>query len=253
MRGLIRSSLILLWLGVAAPALVAAPSAAQNLLLNPGFESSTPGSPFTVPTDWADFTQGAPTNYYSIATGEQIFPGPDTFTAIEGTRGMGFFAADPPGETESLVFQSFPVAPGDTFVFRGSAFVSTLQPFTAASTRVRLDLRFFDATFSTSQVASSAAIDLNTPTEQWVQRQVTATAPAFATQVLAAIAFIECEGQPTSCQETGAAFWDDMSLTQVPTPTVPLGSPAMWGVLVACLALGGIRATTLRSRPRLDQ
>ena len=240
----------LIAIGLFGTLAMATPSTAQNLLLNPGFESVTSGSPFDVPTDWNFFTLpagGGSSNYYSIATGDPIFPGPETFTALEGSQGIGHFPESTGAENASIVYQQFPTTGGESFRLTGSAFVHPNQPLTNARTYARLDITFFDASFSSSATESSARIDLNTPQEQWTALAVEGTAPAWATQVQARIYLVECEGETSGCFDGGTVFWDDLSFGPAPPP-VPFGTVTGVAGLLGSLVLVGASQARIRSR-----
>jgi hypothetical protein len=194
----------LLWAG-----LWSAPASAQNLLANPGFEESLGGKP----AEW--FTFSTPNNevgYYSIATGDVIFPGPNTFTAYEGTLGTGFYANPPsPGEYEAQLYQILPAVPGQEFRFRGRAFVDSGNPVADANTSLRLRMTFFDSGFGTLGEVSSDRIDIGSPLDQWILLEAVGQVPPGTVQVQFSIVLLTCEGQDASCFGTGTFFLDDMS------------------------------------------
>jgi len=199
-----------LWCGVlsAAPA-----GAAQNLLVNPGFEAN--GGSYD---GWTTFAQNGV--QLSSASGDSI-----VHSGLEASKIFGEFTGCDipiPQFDVTLYLQSFTPTPGLDYEFSGFSYVSSADIIpgitTCSSNRCIAKLTFFDAAVGGSEISSNEIVigDWSSPLDQWNEFSVTAPAPAGAQRLEALILFLQpgCDG--------GSVFIDDLSLT-ANTPPPPLG------------------------------
>lgn len=200
---------------VGTAALLSVPAMGQNLLLNPSFEDNGPGfEPFDV---WMAFTNGVADDNTDIA-------------AVDGTRSLktfsGFFG---PGiQSDSGAFQVVTgITPGNEYTLSGFVHVPSFDPLAPVDFDdldgngsfghiVVLTVEFFasgDATaFPAVPPLGAAAIDpayaIGTdPLDTWLPVTTSGIAPANATEAKVTCVLVSFG------DDTGAAFFDDISLT----------------------------------------
>jgi hypothetical protein len=200
---------------MAAVAMIASRTAAQNLLTDSGFEDPTKftsdGPPFV--GFWEAFNGGAG----SFSVRDDVMPHSGGFSAHIGI--------DNTDNTFAGVFQDVPVAPGSKFVFSGWNKIDVAGP----GLEFRIEWR--DAA---NEVGRTGNFDPGATTSYTQFSTGVQTAPANATTARVVYA-IQTFGGSTN---PGQVFLDDFSAGAVPEPSA-----------AALLALGGM--ALVRNRRRL--
>jgi hypothetical protein len=202
--------------------------AAQNLLVNPGFEEL--GGSYD---GW--FVEGSGPNITTMGDEDSIVR-----TGFAAAKIFGEFNGCPGDPTfdVGVVGQTFPVVVGDVYEFSGYSFMSSADPITGTDTcsgnRLLAQIAFFNA--GAEVIASNEAIlgDYDFPLDQWETFFVSIPAPAGAVEVQALLLFL----QP-GCDE-GAVFVDDLKLrkyTPTPEPNL-LANPNFDGNLIGWSTFG---------------
>ncbi|KAA0217343.1 MAG: hypothetical protein DYG94_01055 [Leptolyngbya sp. PLA3] len=209
-------------LSAAALALGTAPSLAQEILLNPSFE--TPGPGFVLFQNWGQFN-----NVFADDNVEVI--------AQDGNRSVKMFGQFiPEGQSDNGVYQMVNVTAGTDYVLSGYTYTPSsdaIQPFvTVPFNYGHLPLFIIDFKDSGGATISSAQTDAFVPgvdpTDTWVFKSMTATAPVGAVQAQVTLLLIQFDLAP------GALFWDSVSLTEDATPPGPCNAADLaepYGVL----------------------
>jgi hypothetical protein len=193
-------------IGVAAAlALSVSTTQAQNLLVDPGFESGAFGQPNPIPVPggvgggWAAF--GA-----SISTA-QFLSG--THSALINDNSW-----NPQG-----VYQMLSASPGEQFTL-GASYMTTTAP-SGSATPVLIQLSFFD---SGALGLGAFGPWLATPAiNTWTSGSVTATAPAGTAYVGAYFMYMD------NAVQGNTMYFDNASLTVVPEPS---------SLALLCMGLG---------------
>ncbi|MFO0832581.1 MAG: hypothetical protein U0637_12170 [Phycisphaerales bacterium] len=184
-------------LAVAVCALIAgaavAPAQAQNMLTNPGFESGLSG--------WTPFGN--------------VFA--ESVTPRTGSGVAKMFGNWSGGFNVSGFFQTFPAAPGQNWSFEGylrhntgDNMVGTGIPNGGSGNWVIAKMEFRDASDTAVGFVESAPVDGTSPTDVWLQRSVSLTAPANTVSVWAFFLYL----QPQF--DGGAILVDDARLIPAP-------------------------------------
>ncbi len=190
-----------------AVVLASVPSAAQNLLVNPGFEDQG----------------GSYDGWFTFGNGPQLsLPGGDNIirTGMAAAKIFGEFTDCPNPQFDVGGFgQAFIPTTGETYELSGWSFISSGDPIPGDSTcdgnRLLAQIAFFDAATGGAVIASNEVVigDFATAQDEWLPFTVqSAPAPAGALRVEALFLFL----QP-GC-DTGAVFVDDTSFEAM-TPT----------------------------------
>ena len=179
----------------------ATPTAAQNLLANPGFEEG--GGSYD---GW--FTFGSGPQITLLGDADDIVR-----TGFASAKIFGEYTDCDPGSgtfTVGGAGQSFTAVVGDVYEFSGYSFMSSADPIigtdTCSGNRLLAQIAFFNS--ASEVIASNEAIlgDFDFPTDTWLDFFVTIPAPAGAVEVQALLLFL----QP-ACDD-GAVFVDDLKL-----------------------------------------
>jgi PEP-CTERM motif len=186
---------------------------AQNLLVDPGFESGAPGQPNPIPVPggvgggWAVFNGAA----YSTAQAEF---GTHSLVATEGAGSAWNFEAAYQVVSGVAAGQSYTL----TADFMATTSLSAYKP-------VFIQLTFLNATgadLGTVQTSpgNALAVQYGAPViGQWYTATVTATAPAGTAYAAPYLAMMENGANPTA--ET--IYWDNASLVPEPSSLALLG------------------------------
>lgn len=191
-----------------AVSLMLAPTAsAQNLLLNPGFETSDGG---VFAADWITFGESP---VISDASTDNIF--------LSGSRAAKIFNFDagcpliPPAapKVNGFVQGVTGIEAGKVYTFSGSAYVESAEPLTGdilcESNRALARIAVFDAEVGGNEIAGHevAIGDSDTPLDQWNEFSISVPATANARRIEAVIVYIftDCAG--------GAVYMDDFAMT----------------------------------------
>ncbi|GAB4385753.1 MAG: hypothetical protein Kow0022_12830 [Phycisphaerales bacterium] len=203
---MIRSTHRLALAAAAAAVAAAAPAQAQNLLLNPSFE--TPGPGFVLFQSWGQFN--------NVFADENV-----EVTAQDGMRSAKMFGQFiPGGQSDNGVFQIINVTPGTTYelsCWTYSPSGDAIQPFvTDPAPYGHVPLLIIDFKDAGGNNLASAQTDAFVPgvdpNDQWVFKSFNATAPAGAVQAQVTCLLIQFDLAP------GALFWDNISVTEDNTP-----------------------------------
>ena len=197
-------------LSAAALALGAAtPALAQNVLLNPSFE--TPGPGFVIFESWGQFN-----NVFADDNIEVI--------AQEGVRSAKMFGQFiPGGQSDNGVYQVINVTEGMDYTLSCYTYTPSgdaIQPFvTVPAAYGHLPLLIIDFKDAGGANIGSAQGDAFVPgvdpMDAWVFKSFTATAPAGAVQAQVTCLLIQFDLAP------GALFWDNISVTEEDAPPGP--------------------------------
>lgn len=220
------------------------PSAAANLLANPGFESG--GGSYT---GWFTFGSGvrlslpSTDNIYRTGTAAS-----KVFGGFNGCPGSPAFNVGGFGQ----LFAS-PVV-GSVYTFSGYSYVASVDPMLGTDTcnknRMLAKLAFFNATSGGSEIAGDEIVigDGNLVRDQWTPFSVSIPVPVGALRVEALILFL----QP-GC-DAGSVFVDDLSLDTSAGTSEPnllvnpdFSSPLATGWSSFGNAIRDTRAFTVRS------
>ncbi|MCL4221155.1 MAG: hypothetical protein KJZ65_07280 [Phycisphaerales bacterium] len=209
-------------LSSAAVALAAAPALAQEILLNPSFE--TPGPGFVLFQNWGQFN--------NVFADDNI-----EVPAQNGSRSVKMFGQFiPGGQSDNGVYQMVNVTAGTDYVLSCHTYTPSgdaIQPFvTVPAAYGHLPLLIIDFKNSGGTTISSAQTNAFEPgidpTDTWVFKSMTATAPAGAVQAQVTLLLIQFDLAP------GALFWDNVSMTEDDTPPGPCNAADLaepYGVL----------------------
>lgn len=187
--------------------LLAPTASAQNLFVNPGFE--TGGGSYD---GWTTFGNGP---NISTAANDNIFN-----SGVAASKIFGEFNGCPfPNFDVGGFFQEFSATPGKIYEMSGVSFVAAIDPIPGTivcdGNRAIAKIAFFNS--SGTEIGSNEIVvgGPNTPTETWIPFDVSAPAPAGTDHVQALILFL----QP-GC-DTGSVFTDDLVFTESDAPTEP--------------------------------
>jgi hypothetical protein len=193
--------------GLCALGTAAGSVCAQNVLVNPGFESGLAG--------WTTFGN--------------VFA--ETITPRTGAGDAKMFGNFTGGFNVSGLFQTFPAAPGQNWAFdgyfrhnTGDLLVGTGIPAGGSGNWVISKMEFRDASNNVTGFVESMIFDGASTPDTWQARSINLTAPANTTSVWAFLLYL----QPQF--DGGAVLMDDMSL--VPAPGA-LGLAGAAGLLLA--------------------
>lgn len=181
---------------------------AQNLLVNPGFETGDYSG-------WNAFGSGP--NITQVGDSDNI-----VLTGNFASKIFGEFTNCPFGAfTVGGYAQSFTPTAGKWYEFSGSSYVSSANPLDGTTpcdgARAIAKIVFFSAAVGGTEVG---AVEIpigepNSVVDQWIEFSIKAPAPAAAQRVEALILFL----QPV-CEE-GAVFVDDLNFSEQDAPSAP--------------------------------
>ena len=178
-------------------------AAAQNVLVNPGFETGTaPGNPdaYGAP-GWNVFG-----NVYNVSTPEPAPSGPHS-----GNGALKEFGTFTGNYGVSGAFQSFSTTVGTMWSLSGFGLNSSSDPMQTGNYAL-LKISFQDASNNELLGIESNYITLTSALDQWQALSASGTAPAGTDHVDFFALFV----QPLYAG--GSAFFDDISATTVPAP-----------------------------------
>ncbi len=180
-----------------------------NLLANPGFESGWDGAWSVYPADLS--------NYALPYTGEPLYNSTETFTALVGARSLKLWGRYTGGPNSTPVYQEFTVSAGTTYTLSGSAWVHHDDPITAAGTYAHLSLKFFDDAYHNYGANESERITPTSPTDMWIDLEVTGRVPVGATKVQAVVEYWQCMGDTSGAcyDQNGSVYFDGLRFSEV--------------------------------------
>jgi hypothetical protein len=180
----------------------------DNMLMNPSFESGWDST-------WLIFP-GDRSNYAVIPNGESMYPEGPAFAAFEGTQAVKLYGLFTGWESETPIYQEFPAVAGETYTFKGQAFIYSGDPIASAQTYGVLWLKYFDNDYNYYGNSASTALSMDAATDTWTELSVTGTVPEGATKVQAAIEYWHCAGEAEGdCYDGGSVYFDDMLMYKV--------------------------------------
>lgn len=167
---------------------------------NGSFE--TPGPGFVLFEDWQNFG-----NVFAADAGELV--------AQDGTTSAKMFGATSGLQSDQVLLQTVEgIQEGELYTL--SAFAQNLSTDALGEENlILIQMSFQDDNGDTIEVIETTAIDpLTSPTDTWIESELSGVAPVGTTQILVALLHIQLgsdQGFPT--QGGGASFWDNIQLT----------------------------------------
>jgi len=190
---------------IASLAALAGTTQAQNVLLNPGFDTLGGGSPGNQFASWTDF------NNVAVNT-TQARSAPNAAKAYGNFNGVPYNA--------SGYYQEKPVTAGSAWKASVYAYNSSADPMTGLNFAA-MNLVWFDASNVQISTDSLRVADASTSADSWHLQELTAVAPAGAVKVQ----YVLLHLQATDA-DTGSVTFDDASLAPTTVPSNKLLNPS---------------------------
>ncbi len=184
---------------------IAGTTQAQNVLLNPNFDTLGGGSPGNQFASWTDFNNAA-------VNTNQARSAPNSAKAFGNFNGVPYNA--------SGYFQEKPVTPGSAWKASIYALNSSSDPITGLNFAA-MNLVWFDASNVQISTESLRVADASTPQDAWQLKELTAVAPAGAAKVQYVLLHLQA-----SDLDTGSVSFDDASLAPTTIPQNKLLNPS---------------------------
>ncbi len=181
---------------IAALATSALAGGSPNLVTNGSFE--TPGPGFILFQGWQ--------NFGNVFADESV-----DIPALDGTTSAKMFGGFPgPGiQSDQVLLQTVPgITAGTTYTLSGSLYQNSAD-LLGAGNLIILQMVFQNASGGNIEVIDQVVLEPGSPTDTWLDYDITAIAPPNTAQILIALLHLQLDGT-----SAGASFWDSISLTE---------------------------------------